>query len=73
MPNRIRHLKTLQRSDMKFLISTTHMPRLEILLKDKKVFESVPIKVIVNSTEWEITIHSHDFEEFWMSYATGRV
>ena len=26
----------------------------------------------MNSTEWEITIHLHDFDEFWMSYATGR-
>ena len=42
---------------------------LKEFLKD---FKSYPIKVIVNSTEWEITIHLHDFDEFWMSYATGR-
>ena len=42
-----------------------------ILVKNKKDFQSYPIKVIVNSTEWEITVHLHDFDEFWMRYATG--
>ena len=26
----------------------------------------------MNSTEWEITLHLHDFDEFWMRYAIGR-
>ena len=26
----------------------------------------------MNSTEWEITLHLHDYDEFWMHYATGR-
>ena len=26
----------------------------------------------MNSTEWEITVHLHDFDEFWMRYAAGR-
>ena len=24
----------------------------------------------MNSTEWEITVHLHDFDEFWMRYGT---
>ena len=31
------------------------------------------IKVIVNSTEWEITVHLHEFDESWMRYTIGRV
>ena len=30
------------------------------------------IKVILNSTEWEITVHMQEFDEFWMRYASGR-
>ena len=45
------------------------MPRLEIRLKE---FQSYPIKVIVNSTEWEITLHLHEFRQSWMRYALGR-
>ena len=30
------------------------------------------IKVIVNSPEWEITLHLHEFDESWMRYALGR-
>ena len=26
----------------------------------------------MNSTEWEITIYFHDFEESWMRYGLGR-
>ena len=37
-----------------------------------KDFQSSPIQVILNSTEWEITVHLYDFDEFWMSYATGK-
>ena len=29
-------------------------------------------KVILNSTEWEITIYLHDFDELWMRYGLGR-
>ena len=36
-------------------------------------FLSSSIKVIVNSTEWEITVHLHEFDESWMHYAIGRV
>ena len=25
----------------------------------------------MNSTEWEITLHLHDFDESWMRYASG--
>ena len=27
---------------------------------------------MLNSTEWEITIHVHEFDESWMRYALGR-
>ena len=69
MANWIWLLKILQRLDMKLLISTTDMPRLEIRLKE---FQSYPIKVIVNSAEWEITLHLHEFRQSWMRYALGR-
>ena len=26
----------------------------------------------MNSTEWEITLHLHDFDEFWMRYTSGK-
>ena len=26
----------------------------------------------MNTTEWEITVHLHDFDEFWMRYAKGK-
>ena len=26
----------------------------------------------MNSTEWEITLYLHEFDEFWMRYASGR-
>ena len=26
----------------------------------------------MNSTEWEMTLHLHDFDEFWMRYAAGK-
>ena len=29
-------------------------------------------KVIVNSPEWEITLHLHEFDESWMRYILGR-
>ena len=38
------------------------------------IFEShlnSDIKVIVNSQEWEITLHLHEFDESWMRYALG--
>ena len=38
----------------------------------QKDFKSYPIQVIVNSTEWEITLNLHDFDEFWMRNAIGR-
>ena len=53
-------------------ISTTKMSRLEIHFRwDYFLLSS--IKVIVNSTEWEITVHLHEFDESWMRYAIGRV
>ena len=55
---------------MKLLISTTHIPRLEILLKDRN---RIVLKVIVNLTEWEITLHLNEFDESWMRYQLGRV
>ena len=38
----------------------------------QKDFESYLIKVIVNSTEWEIKLHFHDFDEFWKYYTLGK-
>ena len=33
---------------------------------------SYSIKVILNSTEWEVTLHLEDFDESWMRYVLGR-
>ena len=30
------------------------------------------IKIILNSTEWNITLHLHDFDQSWMRYALGK-
>ena len=57
---------------MKLFISTTKMSRLEIHFKSDN-FQSSSIKIIVNSTEWEITVHLHEFDESWMRYTIGRV
>ena len=57
---------------MKLLILTTQMFRLEIHFKSDN-FQSSFIKIIVNSTEWEMTINLHEFDESWMRYAIGRV
>ena len=36
------------------------------------LIEILILKVILNSTEWEITLHLHDFDESWMRYDLGR-
>ena len=57
---------------MKLFISTTKMSRLEIHFKSDN-FPSPSFKVIVNSTEWDITVDMHEFDESWMRYVVGRV
>ena len=57
---------------MKLFISTTKISRLEIHFKSDN-FQSSSFKVIVNSTEWEITVDMHEFDESWMRYEVGRV
>ena len=57
---------------MKLFISTTKMPRSEIHFKIDN-FQASSFKVIVNSTEWEMTIDMHEFDESWMRYVVGRV
>ena len=41
-------------------------------LERQKYYKSHPIKVFMSSTEWEITLHLHDFDEFWKRYALGK-
>ena len=48
------------------------MSRLEIYFKSDN-FQSSSLKIIVNSTEWEITVDMHEFDESWMRYVVGRV
>ena len=48
------------------------MSRLEIYFKSDN-FQSSSLKIIVNSTEWEITVDMHEFDESWMRYEVGRV
>ena len=32
----------------------------------------IVIKIILNSTEWEITLHLYEFDDLWMRYAKGK-
>ena len=48
------------------------LAEVRIIFERLKDLRSYPIKVILNSTEWEITVHLHDFDEFWQSYASGK-
>ena len=45
---------------------------LEIIYVESARSPVILIKIILNSTEWEITLHLYEFDDSWMRYAKGR-
>ena len=64
--------KIFQRTDTIFLPSMIKIRRLVNINDNFESHLNSEIKVIVNSPEWEITLHLHEFDESWMRYALGR-
>ena len=36
------------------------------------IFKTAKFKAIVNSTEWEMILEFHEFDQPWMRYALGK-